>query len=128
MTMTITDEKGDKHTHCHGVLAQEWLHQVNLMGAALSNPIRAHAMGLQRFPGTAECQDPDCARVNRSGIKPAAWMLVKNLEPVAPIENSSAKEKDICRGHPWQKGALLCVRCARMGMTKRAINAEKKDG
>ena len=131
MTMT-RDEKGNLHHKRHGVLAADWLSTVVRAATMLANPIYRKEMGLEIVPTMGQrCSDPDCSRLNRLALDkarmPAAYVIERDIGPVTPAPDTSESEKRICKGHPWQRGAYLCVRCARVAMAKRLINERERD-
>jgi len=129
--MAVIDEKGVRHSHCHGVEAAEWfriIHQVIIM---LSSPQQRAEQGLIKIwpPDPFKlCDDPDCNRLNRRARGPnamARYGIVRSMPPVRPIEPASHRERKLCAGHPFEVGNYLCEACARVAMAKRVIDSRR---
>jgi hypothetical protein len=110
----VRDDKGLDHSEVHGVPVSEWDDKVREARVQLREV--PGQIGLARFDGDALCSDPDCARLHRhGGPRRACWKLVRDIARVMLLDKSD--------DHPWRKGALICDRCAAMGMAKRLIDA-----
>jgi hypothetical protein len=126
----VIDEKGVRHSHCHGVPADVWFKMIGQTLIALSYADRREQLGLIRTLETIElCDDPDCKRLNRRSPREsnviASYRIIRDLEPVRPADPTNEKERKICEGHPWRAGSNLCWACTRVAMTKRLIDAQR---
>ncbi len=124
----ITDEKGMRHSHCHGVTAKQWRDTVRVATIMLSKPDYRARYGLLRIePDKAiSCDDPDCQRLNRRDVPGIAlYCISQDIQPVRPSNPESAGERQLCEGHPFKAGSHLCRSCAIMATTKRLIDEER---
>jgi hypothetical protein len=125
----IVDEKGVRHTHCHGVTGSEWYRTLIAAIKQLTTPERRTRMGVMRVaPSEIHlCDDPDCTRLNRT-YKPclAKYMITKDLAPVRPANPDDFINQRICEGHPRSPGQYLCEKCARVATAKRLIDVERE--
>jgi len=130
--MDIIDEKGARHTHCHGVPAKEWWATIQLAISHLTNPDKRAKMGISKIvPDSSHtCDDPDCNRLNRremsSGRAMARYAILQNIAPVRPSKPTNDRERRICEGHPYLAGMYLCEKCARVATAKRLIDAQRE--
>lgn len=125
----VRDEQGVRHSTCHGVPAKDWFAAISNTARMLSKSEQRAQQGIMKlsWESTALCDDPDCNRLNRRNLRGpravARYKIVRNLLPVQPSDPNSAGEQYLCKGHPWKIGDYLCESCARVTMTKRAIDA-----
>jgi hypothetical protein len=137
--ITVTDERGRRHTHCHGVPAKEWFDTIHDATRLLFSALRREQYGIELLPSTIliMCDDPDCRRLNRRPAKGpsrrATYRITTNLmmvRPAAPTGDPvrDIHEREICAGHPYKAGSCLCESCARVSIAKRLINARVMEG
>jgi hypothetical protein len=129
--MHMIDNLGVRHSHCHGVDAEEWFKIIRQVIIMLSSPDQRKYQGLAKLGpiGDQRCEDPDCRRLNRRSREEqsafARYKIVRTMMPVQPIDHSNLRERMLCEGHPYEVGGYLCENCARVAMAKRVIDARQ---